>query len=83
MPYWIVVRSEPGHDRLAVAGVTLAGFETFAPKTRSPVGVRSRTVPLFSTYFFARVEDRWQTIERAIGVAGRRRWRRQARASLA
>ena len=70
MSFWAVVRAEPGHDRLAVASVTLAGFETFAPKTRVQAGAKWRTVPLFSAYFFARVEDHWRAIERALGVAG-------------
>ena len=70
MSFWAVVRAEPGHDRLAVASVTLAGFETFAPKTRIQAGAKWRTVPLFSAYFFARVEDHWRAIERALGVAG-------------
>jgi transcriptional antiterminator RfaH len=69
MSYWIVVKAVPGHDRLVVAGVTLAGFETFAPKTRAQVGARWRTVSLFGGYFFARVEERWRAIERTIGVA--------------
>jgi hypothetical protein len=67
--YWLVVKAVPGHDHLAVAGVTLAGFETFAPKTRVQVGARWKTTPLFSTCFFAGVEERWRAIERAIGVA--------------
>jgi hypothetical protein len=46
MSYWIVVKAVPGHDRIAVAGVTIAGFETFAPKTRTQVGARWRTVGL-------------------------------------
>ena len=70
MSFWAVVRAEPGHDRLAVASVTLAGCETFAPKTRIQAGAKWRTVPLFSAYFFARVEDHWRAIERALGVAG-------------
>ncbi len=67
MSYWIVLKAVPGHDRLAV--VTLAGFETSAPKTRTQVGARWRTVGLFGEYFFARVEERWRASERTIGVA--------------
>jgi transcriptional antiterminator RfaH len=67
--YWAVVKTVPGHDRLALASVTLAGFETFAPKTRVQVGAKWRTAPLFTTYFFARIEGAWRKIERSLGVA--------------
>jgi transcription antitermination factor NusG len=69
MAYWAVVKTVAGHDRLALAAVTLAGFETFAPKTRIRVGAKWRTAPLFTTYFFARIEERWKAIERSLGVA--------------
>jgi len=70
MGYWCVVRAEPGHDRLAVAGVTLAGFETFWPKARVRIGARYKTQGLFSGYFFTRIDGAWLPIRRAIGVSG-------------
>jgi hypothetical protein len=33
------------------------------------VGAKWKTTPLFNTYFFARIEERWRAIERAMGVA--------------
>jgi transcription antitermination factor NusG len=69
MSYWCVARSTQNHENLAVDTVTMAGFETFAPKTRVQVGAKWRTAPLFTTYFFARVEARWRPIERSLGVA--------------
>jgi transcription antitermination factor NusG len=69
MSYWIAVKAVSGHERLAVVSVTLAGFETFAPKMRTRVGARWCTVSLFGGYFFARIEERWRIIERSLGVA--------------
>ncbi len=70
MPYWAVIRAVPNHDRLAAECVAQAGFETFTPRIRTRVGARWRTVPLFPSYFFARVVDRWRVLERSMGVAG-------------
>jgi transcriptional antiterminator RfaH len=67
---WAVVKAEPSHDRLAVTGVTLLGFETFWPRTRVRVGAQYRTLPLFPGYFFARIDGTWMPIARTIGVHG-------------
>jgi transcriptional antiterminator RfaH len=69
MAYWVAARSVFGHERLAHESVAVAGFEIFAPRTRTLVGSRWRTVPLFGNYFFVRIEERWRAIERALGVA--------------
>jgi hypothetical protein len=54
---------------LALAGLSLTGYETFMPRTRQRVGLRWRTLPLFAGYFFARIVDgRWRAIERSLGV---------------
>jgi hypothetical protein len=68
MPFWVIVKTVPSRDRLALASVTLAGFETFAPKTRVQTGAKWKTVP-FHDVLFRRVEERWRAIERALGVA--------------
>jgi transcription antitermination factor NusG len=68
MAYWAVVRAIPQHERLAAESVGRAGFETFIPRIRARSGSRWRTIPLFGVYFFARIEDRWRAIERAMGV---------------
>jgi len=68
MPYWAVIRSAPNHERLAAEGVALAGFETFIPRIRVKNGARWRTTPLFGSYFFVRVVDRWRILERTMGV---------------
>ena len=52
------------HERLAAESVALAGFETFTPRIRVKRGVRWRTTPLFGSYFFVRVVDRWRILER-------------------
>jgi transcriptional antiterminator RfaH len=68
MPYWAAVRTAPSHDRLAAESVALAGFETFIPRIRVKVGAKWRTTPLFGSYFFVRIVDRWRVLERTIGV---------------
>jgi transcription antitermination factor NusG len=68
MAYWAVVRAIPQHERLAAESVGRAGFETFIPRIRARTGSRWRTIPLFGVYFFARIEDRWRAVERAMGV---------------
>ena len=70
MPYWAVVRTAPNHERLVAEGVALAGFETFIPRIRVKVGAKWRATPLFGSYFFVRIVDRWRAIERSMGVAG-------------
>jgi transcriptional antiterminator RfaH len=66
--YWAVVRAAPHHDRLAAESVAREGFETFIPKIRMRTGTQWRTVPLFPSYFFARVIDQWRILERTMGV---------------
>jgi Transcription termination factor nusG len=68
MPYWVAVRAALNHERLAWEGVGQAGFETFVPKIRTRVGAQWRTQPLFGSYFFARVIDRWRVLERTMSV---------------
>jgi transcription antitermination factor NusG len=68
MPYWAVARAVPHHDRLAAECVVLAGYETFVPKIRIRVGAQWRTTPLFVGYFFVRIVDQWQILERTMGV---------------
>jgi transcription antitermination factor NusG len=68
MAFWTVAKTIANHDRLAAENIANAGFEVFAPRTRILVGARRRTVPLFSSYIFVRVIDRWRMIERTIGV---------------
>jgi transcriptional antiterminator RfaH len=68
MPYWAAVRTIPNHERLAIESIGLGGFETFVPKIRVKVGAQWRTTPLFGSYFFVRIIDRWRVLERTMGV---------------
>jgi transcriptional antiterminator RfaH len=68
MAFWTVARTNFGHDRQAAENVAFAGFEVFAPRTRTLIGARWRTGPLFPSYIFIRIIDRWRMIERTIGV---------------
>jgi transcription antitermination factor NusG len=68
MPYWVAARAALNHERLAYESVGQAGFETFTPRIRVKNGARWRTTPLFGSYFFVRVVDRWRILERTMGV---------------
>jgi transcriptional antiterminator RfaH len=68
MAFWAVVRAAPNRERLACESVVQAGFEIFVPRIRVRVGSQWRTTPLFGSYFFARIIDRWRVIERSPGV---------------
>jgi transcriptional antiterminator RfaH len=68
MPFWAVIRTVPNHDRLAAECVPEAGFETFAPRIRTRLDAHWRTLPLFPSYLFVRIIDRWRILERTKGV---------------
>jgi hypothetical protein len=69
MPFWAVVRAQQNHERLAVESVGVRlGYEIFTPRIRVRVASRWKTVGLFGSYFFCRIESQWRAIERAPGV---------------
>jgi transcription antitermination factor NusG len=69
VPYWCVVRAQQNHERLAVESVVVRlGYELFVPRIRVRIASRWKTVGLFGSYFFCRIESQWRAIERAPGV---------------
>jgi transcription antitermination factor NusG len=70
MPFWSVARCNRALDSLAVASITTLGYEVFWPRTRTRLGLRWITQPLFAGYLFVRFDndDRWRPVERALGV---------------
>ena len=69
MSYWTVVQTASSWEKLAAKGLQRAGFETYLPVTSA----RDRNhvphiAPLFPSYLFVQVVDRWTPIASAIGV---------------
>lgn len=62
MAYWAVARIRPRREELATNRLEAAGFEVFAPKTAHG--------PLFPSYLFVRIVDRWWRVDRTLGVLG-------------
>jgi transcriptional antiterminator RfaH len=73
MPFWAVARTLAHRETFAAERVGEAGFEVFAPRIRERVpdgmrGVKWRISPLFRSYLFVHIVDRWRVVERTLGV---------------
>jgi transcription antitermination factor NusG len=64
MSYWAVAQSQPRRETTAIRYLADAGVETYLPRIQE----RDRIVPLFPTYLFVRIVDRWHVIKNCIGV---------------
>ena len=63
-PYWAAVRSLPQRERFAVEQLGLRGYETFLPL----VATKRAVAPLFASYLFCRIVERWHAINTCFGV---------------
>jgi transcription antitermination factor NusG len=81
MAYWSVAQTENRRESTAADWLKRAGFETYLPKikvvrqvvrghTRSHERMRtiSRVEPLFPSYLFVHIVDRWYSIANTVGV---------------
>jgi transcriptional antiterminator RfaH len=68
MSYWAIAQTESQRETIAAYFLSIAKFETYLPRIRIHRGRKSRVVPLFPSYLFVRIIDRWHTIESTIGV---------------
>jgi transcriptional antiterminator RfaH len=66
MAYWAVARTLPRRESVAAERLNTAGFETFAPETKTGRG----EAPLFPGYLFVRIVARWRAVDRTIGIIG-------------
>ena len=67
MPFWGVVRSLPKREAFAAERLrTDHGFEVFLPLVQT----KRASTPLFPGYLFARVVERWRSINFCFGVIG-------------
>jgi transcription antitermination factor NusG len=81
MAYWSVAQTEAQREATAAEWLARDGFETYLPKIKVVRQVirghtrwheRTRTIsrvePLFPSYLFVRIVDRWWSIGNTIGV---------------
>jgi transcriptional antiterminator RfaH len=61
---WSVAQCETRREHIAARFLTDQGFETYLPKIR----IKKRVVPLFPSYVFVRILDRWYPINSTVGV---------------
>lgn len=62
--YWAVVQTETQRMHFVRMMLMREGYHTYMPRIR----VKKRIVPLFPSYIFAIVIDRWYPIKNTIGV---------------
>ena len=69
MSYWAVVQTESQRERFAVKNLESGGFETYLPQIKLRRVPEPRCyAPLFPTYVFVRIVDRWHAASRMMGV---------------
>ncbi len=66
MAFWSVASTLSKREAFAAERLEDAGFEIFAPKTKT----KGRIEPLFPGYLFVRIADRWRAVDRTLGVLG-------------
>jgi transcription antitermination factor NusG len=65
MSFWGVVRSLPQRERFAAERLRMdQGFEVFLPLVQT----KRASAPLFASYFFVRIVDRWRAINSTFGI---------------
>ena len=65
MTFWAVAQTESQRERTAQRFLEQEGFETYLPIIQA---ANKRTIPLFPTYLFVRIVNRWYSIDNTIGV---------------
>jgi transcriptional antiterminator RfaH len=62
--FWACVKTHPQREAFAAERLTERGFEIFLPK----IEIGRTAQPLFRSYLFIRVLDRWRAVETTFGV---------------
>jgi transcription antitermination factor NusG len=65
MAYWSVAQTETRRENTAAQFLADQGYATYLPKIRL---AHKRVVPLFPSYLFVRIEDRWWSVNQTIGI---------------
>jgi len=69
MSFWAVCHTESQRERFAVKQLKRSGFEAYLPMLKLRRVPEPRCfVPLFPTYVFVRIVDRWHAASRTVGV---------------
>lgn len=73
MPYWIVARTHPNSEKIAIHNLQRQEFTYYQPlilerKIRKN-RLQSVEVPLFPCYLFVQVMDKWRSLHSTYGVA--------------
>lgn len=66
--FWSVVQTESQRENTAADFLQRDRFETYAPRCIIKQTGRRRIAPLFPTYIFVRIVDRWYSIRWTVGV---------------
>lgn len=64
MSYWAVAQTETRREDTAVRFLADQGYTCYLPRIK----VKKRVVPLFPSYLFVRIIDRWYSVNQTIGV---------------
>ena len=68
MSFWAVAQTQPLRERLVVDELARAGFEAWCPRIRIRENLRWKTPPLFPSYAFVHILDRWWPARWTLGV---------------
>jgi len=71
MSFWSCAQLRPGHNRLALYCLKLAGFEIYSPRLRLPRRRDRKNLPppsLFPNYCFVLITLQWHAAHRCPGV---------------
>jgi transcriptional antiterminator RfaH len=64
LSHWSVCQTEPRREAVAAQYLADGGFEIYLPR----IVERERIVPLFPSYLFVRIVDRFHVIKNTIGI---------------
>lgn len=68
MSFWAVAQTEARRERVAALGLQQSRFETYLPQIKTKLRGDWLTQPLFPTYVFVRIVDRWHGIVWGMGI---------------
>jgi transcriptional antiterminator RfaH len=68
MSFWAVAQTESAREHVAAEHLARRGFEIYLPQIREHRGRIVRIAPLFPSYLFVRIIDRWHVIDSTVAV---------------
>lgn len=72
-PFWVVVRTHPNSESVAVRNLERQSFKHYLPKIVEPKIVNGKrtqkVVPLFPCYMFVLIERAWHALYSTYGIA--------------